>query len=89
MIFTVGFDDQVSACLGNIHSLVTNGLAAGLIALAGINELHFPDVLRGLVLGDDPDVGGDAGIVETVVGELHNGIQPVVLDQVAADLRLA
>ena len=45
-------------------------------------------MLRGFVLGDDPDVGGDAGVVEAVVGELHNGIQPVALDQVPADLRL-
>ena len=87
-VLPVGPDDQLPAGLGDVHPLVADGLPARLIALAGINELDFPDVLRGLVLGDDPDVGGDAGVVEAVVGELHNGIQPVVLDQVPADLRL-
>ena len=45
-------------------------------------------MLRGLVLGDNPDVSGDAGIVEAVVGELHNGVQPVVFNQIAANFRL-
>ena len=56
-VFTIGFNDQIPASLGNVHPLVADGLPAGLIALAGVNELYFPDVLRGLVLGDNPDVG--------------------------------
>lgn len=88
-VLPVGPDDQLPAGLGDVHPLVADGLPAGLIALAGVNELDPPDMLRGLVLGDDPDVGGDAGVVEAVVGELHDGVQPVVFDQIPADLRLA
>lgn len=88
-ILPVGPDDQLPAGLGDVHPFVADGLPAGLIALAGINELDPPDMLRGLVLGDEPDVGGDAGVVETVVGKLHDGVQPVVFDQIPANLRLA
>ena len=45
----------------------------------------FPVALR-LVLRHQPYIGGDAGVVEAVVGQLYNGIQPVIFDQIAANL---
>ena len=39
-----------------------------------------------LVLRHDPDVGGDAGVVETVVRQLDNSVQPVILDNVLTDV---
>jgi hypothetical protein len=41
------------------------------------------------VVGKDPDVGGDAGVVEHVGGQRDDGLDEVVLEQIAADFRLA
>ena len=47
--------------------------------------------LAGLVLpvGEDPEVGGDAGVVEELFGQGDDGLQPVVLDDPAADFTFA
>jgi hypothetical protein len=45
--------------------------------------------VRALPVGDDPEVGGDAGVVEELVGQGDDGFEPVVLDDPAADLGLA
>ena len=56
--------------------------------LAGVDKLDLSLALPGLVFVDDPDVGGNAGIVEGVVGKLYDGIQPVIFNQIAANLTL-
>ena len=43
----------------------------------------------GLRLREHPDVGGDAGVVEHVERQGDDGLQPVVLDDPAADVALA
>ena len=45
-------------------------------------------VLR-LAVGEHPDVGRDAGVVEHVERQGDDGLQPVVLDDPAADVALA
>ena len=69
-------DDHVAAILRNVHPLIADGFPAGLAALAGVNELDLSLALLGLVLVDNPDIGGNTGIVERVVGKLYDGIQP-------------
>ena len=44
---------------------------------------------RLLAVGEHPDVGGDAGVVEELVGQGDDGLQPVVLDDPLADVALA
>ncbi len=41
-----------------------------------------------LLLVRNPTVGGNAGIVEDIVWELDNGIDKVILQQIAADVAL-
>ena len=43
--------------------------------------------MHGLALGQHPDVSGNAGIVEQVGGQLHNGFHKIPVDEVAADFR--
>ena len=57
--------------------------------LAGVDELDLALALRLLAVGEHPDVGGDAGVVEELVGQGDDGLQPVVLDDPAADVALA
>ncbi len=61
-------------------------LAQLFVELGGVDELDLALALRGLVIGQHPDVGGDAGVVEDVVRKLDDGLQVVVLDEVAADV---
>jgi hypothetical protein len=49
----------------------------------------LPLSLGGLPVAQDPDVGGDAGVVEELLGEGDEGLEPVVLQDPAADLALA
>src|SRR5256885_11903626 len=44
---------------------------------------------RGLLVGKNPDVGGDAGVVEDVERQGDDGFEPVVLQHPAADVALA
>ena len=45
--------------------------------------------MRRLAVAEHPDVGGDAGVVEHVERQGDDGLQPVVLDDPAADVALA
>ena len=85
----ISLHDQFAAGGGNLHTLVAERLAQLLKTLAGINKLYFADTLLGLAFGNDPDIGGNTGVIEQVVRQLDNGLQPVVLQQIATDLTLA
>jgi hypothetical protein len=54
-----------------------------------VDELDVALAVGGLVVGKDPDAGGDAGVVEHVGGQRDDGLDEVVLEQIAADFRLA
>src|ERR1019366_687948 len=41
----------------------------------------LPLAVRGLPIGQHPDIGGDAGVVEEVERQRDNRFEPVVLDQ--------
>ena len=57
--------------------------------VGAVDELHPAPALFALPVGDNPNVGGDAGIVEELVGQADDGLQHVVLDDPAADVALA
>ena len=75
----ISLHDQVAASVADLHTLVAQALTSLVVALAGINELYLALTLTALVLCHHPDVSGNAGIIEQVVGQLHDGLQPVVL----------
>ena len=57
--------------------------------LRGVDQLNLAFAMRRLAVGKHPDVGGDAGVVEEVQRQCNDGLQPVVLDDPAADVALA
>ena len=57
--------------------------------LARVDELDLALAPGLLAVGEHPDVGGDAGVVEELVGQRDDGFQPVVLDDPLADVALA
>ena len=54
-----------------------------------VDELHLAPALGDLLVGQHPDVGRDAGVVEHVCRQGDDGLQQVTLQNVAADLALA
>ena len=82
----VGGDDQFPAGIGDVVALGADALAAGLEAVAGVNELHLACTVGGLILAEYPDVGGDAGVHEHIGGKLDDAVQPVVFQNILPDV---
>ena len=85
----VELDDLFTVSGADIAALVAQGLAAGFPKVAGVNELDSAPAIGGLLVGKNPDVGGDTGVVEELFGQGDDGLQPVVLQNPATDLALA
>jgi len=49
----------------------------------------LPRSLLRLTVGDNPDIGEDASVVEELVGERDDRLQPIVLYDPAADFTFA
>ena len=75
--------------IGDAVALVAEGFRLFLELLAGVDEHHAAAMAGGLVVSQQPDVGEDAGVVEKLVGQHDDGVEPVVLQNPAADFALA
>ncbi len=64
-------------------------LRSGLNHCGGVDELDLASAVGGLAIGQHPNVGGDAGVVEHVERQRDDGFEPVVLDDPAADVAFA
>jgi len=60
-----------------------------LIEMRSVDQLHFALARRRFAVGDDPDVGSDAGIVEKLLRERDQGFEQIVLQNKPADLAFA
>ena len=73
----------------DLLALVPERLAHLLPLVAGVHE-HDLVLERGpLAVGQDPEVGGDAGVVEELVGQGDDAFEVVHLQDPLPDLRLA
>src|SRR6218665_2522491 len=75
--------------IADAAALVTQALFHRHPVVAGVDELHLALAVRLLAVGQRPDVSTDAGVVEKLLGERDDGLEPIVLDDPAADLRFA
>ena len=66
-----------------------SSLPPGRPDVARIEELDLALAPLLLAVGDDPDVGADAGVVEHLLRQGDDGLEPVVLDDPLADVALA
>ena len=62
-------------------------LAQGFEPLRRVDELDLADPLGPLPVVENPDIGGDAGVVEHVGRQRHDRVDPIMLEQPASDLR--
>ena len=74
---------------GNLATLVSQALAQLDPERVGVDELDLPAPLGPFPVGEDPDVGRDAGVVEELLGQRDQRLQQVVLEDEAPDLALA
>src|SRR6266487_5316657 len=54
--------------------------------ICGIDELHFTSSLLLFAVGEYPDIGGDACVVEKLLGQGYDDLKPIVLQYPAANL---
>ena len=57
--------------------------------LGSVDQLHLAFAVVGLLVGQKPNVGSDACVIEDVVRQLDDGIHQVILNQIATDIALA
>ena len=57
--------------------------------VARIKELDLALAPLFFAVGDDPDVGADAGVIKHLLGQGDDGLQPVVFDDPLAEITLA
>ncbi len=81
--------DAGDIVIAELAVLLAQVLAQGPVPSGGVDQLHLALAMRGLAVGEHPDVGGDAGVVEHVERQGDDGLQPVVLDDPTADVALA
>ena len=67
-ICAVGFYYQIPCFFSNIHPFIADWFPSLNKALAGINQLNSPQVTNWLVLGHNPHIGGNSGVIETIIG---------------------
>src|ERR1700677_925096 len=75
--------------IGHAIALAAEGFRLFLKLLARVDEHNVPLVADRLVISQQPDVGEDTGVVEKLVREHDDGVEPVVLQNPAADLAFA
>ena len=81
--------DSGDVRLRKLAILLAQILAERLVPLGGVDQLNLAPAMLRLAVGEHPDIGGDAGVVEHVERKSDDGLQPVVLDDPAADVALA
>ena len=80
---------RAMSVLAELAVLLAQVLAERPVPLGGVDQLHLALAMLRLAVGKHPDVGGDAGVVEHVERQGDDRLQPVVLDDPAADVALA
>src|SRR5689334_20903021 len=75
--------------LADLLALLAEALAHLREQLTGVDELDLAPTLGSLAIRDDPEVRADPGVIEELVGKGDDALEPVVLDNPAADLALA
>jgi len=77
--------DFCNLVVANFVPLVVQALPHLAVQVHGIDQLDLAPPLGRLAIGDDPDVGEDARVVEQLIRHGDDGVQPIVLDNPAAD----
>ena len=67
-----GAGDERNAVVTDLLPLGTEALAHLLVEMHAVDQLHLPLARRPLLVGENPDVGGNAGVIEHIGGQSNN-----------------
>ena len=87
--FTEQAGDFSDVLVRQFLALAAEALAHLLPEAGGVDQLHVAFARFWLAVGEYPDVGADAGVVEHVGGQADDGFDQIVLQHVAADFTFA
>ena len=85
-VVAVDAGQVIDLLVGDLVTLVVEALLHLPEEARAVDELYPAAPLRRLAVRHEPDIGKDAGVVEKLVGQRHDGVEPVVLDDPAADV---
>ena len=71
---------------GQFVALVVEALLHLLEEACAVDQLHLAAPLLRLAVGDEPDIGEDAGVVEQLIRQSDDRVEPVVLDDPTPDV---
>ena len=86
-IVGVELHNRSSVSLGKFTTLIAELLAHFLVELGAVNQLHLTLACFRLVIIDNPNVGGNTGVIEHVSRKRDNGIHQIAFEQPLADIR--
>ena len=84
-----GFEDAVDVGVGQFAVLLAHVLAQRPEPRGRVDQLHLAAPVARLAVGQHPDIGGDAGVVEHAQRQGDDGFQPVILDDPAPHIAFA
>ena len=70
----------------DLVALVVEALLHLLEEAGAIDELYFAAPFRRLAVRHEPHVGKNPGVVEKLIRQRHDGVEPVILDDPAANV---
>lgn len=91
ILFEIGIElgDGCAIFWADLITFVTKGFAELVTERRAIDELDLAFAFCSFVLGEDPDVGGDAGIIEEIGWQCDDGFDEVVFKHPPPDLTFA
>src|SRR5258706_11424605 len=83
------FRDHLLVDWRDLAALVAQRLAHWCPTGGGVNQLNLAAPGFDLLVGKNPNIGGNPGVVEKLFRECDDGFQPIVLQYPATDFGLA
>src|SRR5690606_25674388 len=86
--FRVHLHNLGNLVIRNLYTFAAKTLAHLLVHARSINELYLPLTFRLLGVIQQPDIRGNASVVEQVIGQRDDGFDEVVLEKITSDFGL-
>src|SRR6185312_2733646 len=86
--FVIGKVLLLSVVLENLHVLVCIARLPT-IAVACFDDHDAPTMRRWLFISQQPDISEDASVIEHLIRQHHDGIQPIILQNPTTDFALS
>jgi len=86
---SVEFGDFVDMCFGELIALIAETPFHLLEMPRCVDQLHLAATTLGLAVGDQPQISVNTSVVEQLVRQRDDRVEPVVFDDPTADIAFA